>query len=294
MIPLSSPTPTIDVIVAAYLPTPHDYVFRASEHRIARFRHGLRAGPDALRSPCLAFVVRHPTAGPVLVDTGLHPDASTSAAADFGFPMRLLFGGMEPEPLAFDAQLRQLGIEPADVTQVVMTHLHVDHTSGMRLLPNATFTATRQEWDATRGRFAAGRGYVARHLPPASRMRLLDLEGEGVAHGPFARTVDLLGDGSIRLVSTPGHTVGHLSVLVELPERPAVLLVGDAAYTLRSIEEERLPMLTHEDEASRRTLRALRQFGRDRPDVVVVPSHDPDAWRALAVDEPRGATARRT
>jgi len=290
MPPPAGPAPPVDVIVAAWLPTPHDYVFRASEHRLARLRHGLRAGPDALRSPCLAFVIRHPTAGPVLVDTGLHPDALISVAADYGFPMRLLFGGMEPEPLAFDAQLRRLEIEPADVAQVVMTHLHVDHTSGMRLLPDATFTATRQEWDATRGRLAAGRGYVARHLPPASRMRLLDIEGDGVPHGPFARTIDLLGDGSIRLVSTPGHTAGHLSVLVELPERPTVLLVGDAAYTLRSIEEERLPMLTHDDDASRRTLHALRQFARDRPDAIVVPTHDPDAWRALAA----GATASRS
>lgn len=281
MTPPSAQAPPVEVIVAAYLPTPHDYVFRASEHRIGRFRHGLRAGADALRSPCVAFVIRHPTEGPILVDTGLHPDALAGAAADFGFPMRFLFSAMEPEPPAFDAQLRRRGIEPDDVAQVVMTHLHVDHTSGMRLLPNATFTTTRQEWEATRGRFAAGRGYVGRHLPPRSRMRLLDLEGEGVPHGPFARTFDLLGDGSVRLLSTPGHTAGHLSILVELPGHPAVLLVGDAAYTLRSIDAEHLPMLTYDDDASRRTLRALAELVRGRPEVVVVPSHDPDAWRAL-------------
>jgi glyoxylase-like metal-dependent hydrolase (beta-lactamase superfamily II) len=274
---------TLDVMVTAYLPVPCGYVYRAGGNALTRLRNGLRAGADALRCPCLAFVVRHPSARAILIDTGLHPDACANPRADFGFPMRLLFKDLQPAGPSFDAQLRERGVEPDDVDQVVMTHLHVDHTSGMRLLPRATFTCTRDEWAATRRPLAAAKGYVARHLPPASRMCLIDIERDGIAHGVFEKTLDLFGDGSVRLIATPGHTPGHMSILLRIADGPRVMLVGDAAYTRRGIEEGILPMLTDDDEASRRSLRALRDFARSEPEAVLVPTHDPDAWRALLV-----------
>jgi glyoxylase-like metal-dependent hydrolase (beta-lactamase superfamily II) len=68
-----------------------------------------------------------------------------------------------------------------------------------------------------------------------------------------------------------------------------VVLVGDAAYTRRNIDEGILPMLTADDEASRRSLQALRDFARSEPDAILVPTHDPDAWRAL---QKAGSTTR--
>jgi glyoxylase-like metal-dependent hydrolase (beta-lactamase superfamily II) len=278
------------VLVSARLPTPYGYVYRASGNWLGRVRAGMRAGPDALLMPCLAFVVRHPAAGAILIDTGLHPDALADPGADFGFPMRLLFKGIRPARASFDTQLRDAGIAPDEVEHVVMTHLHVDHTSGMRLLSRATFTCARQEWAAAQRRFAAAKGYVARHLPPASRMRLVDVQRDGTSYGSFERSLDLLGDGSIRLISTPGHTPGHLSVLVNVTDRPPTLLVGDAAYTLRSIEDGVLPMITNDDERSRTSLRELRDFAHANPDAILVPTHDPDAWRSLCnPDQPMSA-----
>jgi glyoxylase-like metal-dependent hydrolase (beta-lactamase superfamily II) len=116
-----------------------------------------------------------------------------------------------------------------------MTHLHVDHTSGMRLLPKATFICAEQEWAAAQGRFAAAHGYVHHHLPAESRVELLDFDRQREPYGAFAKTIDLAGDGSIRLVFTPGHTHGHQSVLLRLGDGHSVLVVGDAAYTSQSI-----------------------------------------------------------
>lgn len=162
-----------------------------------------------------------------------------------------------------------------------MTHLHVDHTSGMRLLPQAEFTCSRDEWAATRRRFAVGSGYVRHHLPPAPRMRLIDFETYGEPYRTFAKTIDLLGDGSIRLVSTPGHTVGHMSVLLRLAQGRRVLVVGDAAYTLRNIREQILPMLTADDQSALRSMREIRAFAEEEPEAILVPTHDPSAWHAL-------------
>jgi N-acyl homoserine lactone hydrolase len=271
----------LSVIPTAHISMPYGYVFRARGNGISRLRAGLRAGDDALDSPCLAYVVRHPSAGPILIDTGLHADARRDLRRDFGLPMGLLFRGIRPAVKPFDVQLRELEVEPESVQSALMTHLHVDHTSGMRLLPNARFTCARAEWEAARGRFAAGRGYVRRHLPTRERMNLVDFATGGEAFGPFEKTVDFLGDGSIRLLYTPGHTPGHLSVLLRLEGGRQVLVVGDAAYTLRSIDEGILPMITVDDEASVRSLRALAAFADQEPGAVLVPSHDPHAWHAL-------------
>ena len=151
----------------------------------------------------------------------------------------------------------------------------------MRLLANANFICSNVEWRSAHGRFASGRGYVAHHLPPEERMTLLDFERDGEPIGPFRRSLDLLGDGTIRLLFTPGHTKGHMSVLVCLTDGSRVLLVGDAAYTLRSIREQLLPMLTDDDEASKRSLRELKEFSERDPGAILVPTHDPVAWQSL-------------
>ena len=287
----AGPEVEVDVLITARLPIPEPYVFRASENRLAAFGAALRRSGGMLDARCLAYVVRHPDAGPLLIDTGFHPDASQSLRQDFGVTMGLFFRGLKPAREPYSEQLRALGVEAEGVERVVMTHLHVDHTSGMRLLPSARFVCSRAEWGAANGPRASGKGYVARHLPEETRMELLDFDASGESHGPFAKTVDLLGDGSVRLISTPGHTPGHLSVLLRAKGGRQVVIVGDAVYTLRSLREELLPLLTANDGAYRRSLRELKAFAEQNPDATLVPSHDPSAWRALRPQAPE-ASAR--
>jgi N-acyl homoserine lactone hydrolase len=271
----------LELMLTAEVPTPYGYVYRAEGSRVRRLVAGLRPGGKVVRSPCLAFAVHHHSAGTILIDTGMHPDARDHRMRDFGVAMGVLFKGMRTAKEPYDKQLRALEIEPERVRRVVTTHLHVDHTSGMRLLPNAEFVCSRAEWAATKGRFPNAKGYVASHLPPESRMELVDFDRDGEPYETFAKTIDLLGDGTIRLVSTPGHTVGHLSVLLAMAGGQRVLLVGDAAYTLRGIREQILPMLTADDDASLRTLVELDAFVRRDPQAILVPSHDPSAWHEL-------------
>jgi glyoxylase-like metal-dependent hydrolase (beta-lactamase superfamily II) len=162
-----------------------------------------------------------------------------------------------------------------------MTHLHVDHTSGMRLLPNASFICSDAEWAAGTGRGASTNGFVSHHLPPQARMEMVNFRADGERHGPFRATIDLLGDGSIRLISTPGHTRGHISVLLRVAGGRQVLVVGDAVYTLRSVHEERLPLLTASDESYLTSLREIKAFSEQAPDAILVPTHDPTAWHEL-------------
>ncbi len=256
----------VEVLVTGRLMLPERYAFRTVGNPLAR-----------MKGVCLAFVLRHPEAGAILVDTGFHEDAIGDRRKDFGRAMGVMFAALKPEP--FERQLRERGVEPAEVQTVLMTHLHVDHTSGMRLLPNARFRIARREWEAATAPRAAAKGFIAHHFPPPDRVDLIDFDA-GEPHGPFGRTVDLLGDGSIRLVSTPGHTPGHLSVLVRTA-RGEALLAGDAAYTLRNVRSHVLPLLTADAGAHRRSLEEIGAYMHANPQAPVVASHDPDAYRAL-------------
>lgn len=272
----------VGVMVTAEVSIPDAYVFRPpGGNRLTGFAGVIRPKGKVVRSPCLAYVIRHPDKGAILIDTGMHPDAGGRLRKDFGTLMGLVFRTLKPAEVPYEDQLRRRGVDPEDAMRVVMTHLHVDHTSGMRLLPNARFTVGDREWAAATGRGAAARGYAADHLPSAERVDLVDFASRGEPHGPFDRTIDLLGDGSIRLISTPGHTPGHLSVLLRVAGDRQVLVVGDAAYTVRSIREQILPLLTVKDELYLDSLRTLKAFADSAPGATLVPSHDPTAWQAL-------------
>lgn len=279
----------LDVIPTGRIATPEPYVFRPSGNALARLR-ALAPPWTTIDLACVAYVVRHPREGTFLIDTGMHAGAAADLRRDFGIPMSLLFRGLRPAEVPFDEQLRERGVEPDEVERVLMTHLHVDHTSGMRLLPRAQFLCAREEWSAATGARASARGYVAHHLPPSDRVERVDFGRDGERHGQFARTLDLFGDGSVRLVSTPGHTAGHMSVLLRVAGGREALLVGDAAYTLRSIREGILPLLTVGEKHYRESLRELRAFTDAHPHATVVPSHDPDAWRAIQAPQSPAVT----
>jgi N-acyl homoserine lactone hydrolase len=231
--------------------------------------------------PIVAFLLEHPGAGPVLIDTGLHPSVAVKPVESFGRVGTLAFRDLQMDPgQAVPAQLRERGIEPGEVRTVVMTHLHVDHASGISEFPDATFVVSRAEWDAatSQGRL---HGYATRQFDHAFDYRLLDFEGDDAASfSGFARSFDLFGDGSVRAVYTPGHTLGHMSVVVRTA-RGEVLVAGDAIYLRRNLDDAHLPHRTEDDHLYRRSLREMQQYVRETPDAVVIPGHDWDAWHAL-------------
>ena len=188
--------------------------------------------------PIPAFLIDHPVAGSLLVDTGLHASVASSPAVNLGsLGARMYDIRMRPEQ-AVPAQLEALGVDPLAVRAVVMTHLHYDHASGVSAFPEATFVVARQEWEAA----ASGgmlQGYRPRQFDHAFDWRAIDYASASLdSFAGFGRSVDLLGDGSIRLVFTPGHSAGHQSVVLRLHDRE-LLLTGDAAYRRATIDDGR-------------------------------------------------------
>jgi glyoxylase-like metal-dependent hydrolase (beta-lactamase superfamily II) len=233
--------------------------------------------------PIIAFLVEHPAAGSILIDTGLHPAIAVDKKQNVG---RLLANTvaraweMEPSQ-ALPDQLRARGIEPSEVKLVAMTHLHLDHASGMVQFPGATFVFSRQEWEKANEPRPWRNGYVPSHFDHAFDYRLLDFDGKDVdSFATFARSFDLLGDGSIRAVFTPGHTMGHMSVVLRTAGRE-VLVAGDAVYTRHALETGHEPFLMQDEHLFGRSLREIQRYVEQTPSAVVIPGHDMEAWDEL-------------
>lgn len=231
--------------------------------------------------PIPAFLVEHPSAGPVLVDTGLHAsvavDPKQSLGRFFASIYKLRVGPEQNVP----RRLEKIGLDPASVRTVVMTHLHVDHASGMSEFPDATFVFSRPEWE---GATAHGqlRGFVRRQFDHAFDYRTVDYGGGEVSsYASFGRTVDLFGDGSIRLCFTPGHTRGHQSVILRLGGGREALLCGDAAYLWRTIRDTAMPLIWDDEHRFRVSLREIQLYVERNPDALVIPGHDPEGWARL-------------
>jgi len=231
--------------------------------------------------PVVAFAVEHPSAGLLLVDTGFHAAVAVEPGQGMGRLGGLVFKDLQMDAAqAVPAQLRERGLDPDAVGAVLLTHLHADHASGIAQFPGATFLLSSAEWEAA----ASGGqtdGYIHRQFDHAFDYRLLDFESDAAdSYTSFARSLDIFGDGSVRMVFTPGHTAGHCSVILRLADREA-LICGDAAYTERTIAETALPHRMADEHRFRRSLREIQLYIEQRPGALVVPGHDISAFSRL-------------
>jgi N-acyl homoserine lactone hydrolase len=228
--------------------------------------------------PIPAYLVEHPGAGPVLIDTGLPRAVAEDGARALGRAFAAAYTiDMEPQ-WAVVEQLRARGVDPMDVSVVVMTHLHYDHAGAVADFPRATFVVDAAEWRAARsGGFT--KGYSHKLIDHPFAWREIDFDDPHVSSfASFGRTVDLFGDGSVRLLSTPGHTPGHMSLLLRLEGEHELLLTADAAYARRTIDEQLVPVFVDDVHRYRRSLREIRRYVEQTPSAEVICGHDPDAW----------------
>ncbi len=244
---------------------------------------GLLTSKSAVTIPIPTFLIRHPSAGAILVDTGFHPSISTDGTENFGkLATRIGKPALEPGE-DVPAQLRKRGIDPGEVPIVVMTHMHLDHTSAISEFPKATFVLSEQEWrEATHGSQSAMNGYRRAHFDYAFDYRTVDFDRGGIgSFATFGRSFDLFDDGSLRLAFTPGHSAGHISVIAHLRDRDFVI-GGDVMYTYAQLEGNApLPPRPFDAHNFRRSLQELRLFHREFPDAVITPGHDLSFYEKL-------------
>jgi N-acyl homoserine lactone hydrolase len=277
-------TVAVEPLVAGHVEWPKAMMVSPGGRMLsAKLLRALLTGRDAIKIPIPAFLIRHPSAGAILVDTGLHPSVATDPGANFG-SLGARFGKFDLGPGEdVPSQLRQRGLDPGEIPIVVMTHLHMDHTSAISEFPNSTFVVSEAEWRfATGSGGSAQNGYRRAHFDYAFEYRTVDFDRANIdSYASFGRTFDLFGDGSIRLAFTPGHTAGHISVIARLAQRDFVI-GGDVVYLLAQLDgSEPGPPRPQDAHNLRRSLQELRLFHRQFPDTVITPGHDPDFYSRI-------------
>ncbi|MDE2579012.1 MAG: N-acyl homoserine lactonase family protein [Hyphomicrobiales bacterium] len=249
---------------------------------VARLWNGLFGAGWSDFLPIYAYLIEH-AEGLILVDTGETADVMQHGYFPHWHPYYLFSVKFDLKPHdEIGPQLRAAGFDPANVKTVVQTHLHTDHAGGLRYFPHAKILVTTREYQAARG--AAGRiaGYPNNRWPDWFAPQLVDLPAQ--SDDLLAGSLPLTRDGAVRLIATPGHTLGHMSVSVDLGEK-IVLLAGDVSYLQQTLLDLQPDGLGADPAAETQTHRRIQMLARKRP-LVYLNGHDPDCARRLAALEP--------
>lgn len=235
-----------------------------------------------IKIPFVAFLVEHPTVGPILIDTGMHPSVAVDPRGNLGWTGPLVLKDIEFDSRdSVASHLRERGIQPPSVRFVLMTHMHLDHASGVSEFPDATFVVSAPEWEAANAWNSVMDGYVKKQFNHAIDFRLLDFDSDETnSFATFGRGIDLFGDGSIHAVATPGHTVGHVSYVLRLQGREA-LVAGDAIYAIKTLRESATPWRVNDMHNFKRSLREIQLYEKETPGALIIPGHDLEFMRSL-------------
>jgi N-acyl homoserine lactone hydrolase len=145
------------------------------------------------------------------------------------------------------SQLAELGVAPADVAYVAFSHFHGDHVGNANLFTTAKVLVQRAEYDAAFGPDSAKYGFNPALYGKLKDNPTVKLEGDH----------DVFGDGSVIIVATPGHTPGHQSLLVRLPQTGAVILSGDMVHFRENWDAQRVPVRNFDRDQSLRSMERI-------------------------------------
>jgi N-acyl homoserine lactone hydrolase len=218
--------------------------------------------------PVKCFLISHPSGKRILVDTGWDSAVREHPVKAITFPMWVASKPLLPPGQAVDEQLQSLGIAPQDLFGVIMTHMDIDHDSGLRLVKDAPHIFVSPE--EIRALSSGAARYVKK---PYRGISLTPIAWEGT-YGPCQKSWDIFGDGSVVVFLTAGHTEGSLSIKIE-KEGKFALVVGDSGYNENSWAKGNLPGPIWNKDALRRTLSWI-QSQRLSPNCLgVFCAHDP-------------------
>ncbi|MEM8861460.1 MAG: N-acyl homoserine lactonase family protein [Chloroflexota bacterium] len=220
--------------------------------------------------PIYCFVIEHPD-GLMVVDTGIPASANDPVYFPPFMPLMQRAAPFDITPEEeLGPQMRALGLDPADVRWVIQTHLHQDHEGGFHYFPQAEVIVSRKEWDTANGLKGRLAGYLNYRWPKDLDPTLIDFED-----GPFysfdqSHTVTAAGD--VLLVPTPGHSGGHLSVIIR-ENNQVIFLAGDAAYSQELLLANKIDGVGPSVEDQHDTKRRIIELSHVVP-TVFVPSHE--------------------
>jgi glyoxylase-like metal-dependent hydrolase (beta-lactamase superfamily II) len=222
--------------------------------------------------PVNMWVIDHPK-GLVVFDTGNHVAVSDGSCKKHWVAGLCDF--LKPNQKredVIDAQLKKLGYSTDQVKAVVTSHAHLDHIGNIKLFPKAVHVIQKKElyqaWWPEKFQREGGAFVMGDFDGPARDFNYLELEGD----------YDLFGDGSITVLSTPGHTLGHQSVRVKLASGKTLVMAQDAIWVKENIEGYPAG-LNYSVKDYNNSIHRLKMI-RDLENAELYFGHDPDQYRS--------------
>lgn len=247
----------------------------------------------AVKFPSMFQLIRHPTRGNILFDTGYSRRFYEETRR---YPERL-YAKLTPafieESDVAVAKLARLGIRPEEVDYVILSHFHADHVGAVKDFPRARYIYLRSAYEYVRklGRLrAVSKGVLAGLLPDdfARRSEAIDdaalrVENDIPLNDAFSRVLDIFGDKSLYAIDLPGHMRGQMGLFLRDATRE-IFLIADACWLSRSFRElvfpSRLAMgIVDSQHALKDTLRKIHQVYRAHPAMLIAPSHCGEIYR---------------
>jgi N-acyl homoserine lactone hydrolase len=225
-----------------------------------------RGGRFILSEPVCVYLL-DTASGWVLLDAGMNPaNGRDPARMQEKFWRLSMTAPVIPDGHLLETQLAQLGVRFEDIGHVILSHLHYDHCGDLRRFPHARISVQRREYTHAFGAEPGMAYFRDEYDDPRFQWDLKDGDWEAQP--------------GLRLIDTRGHTQGHQSAIVELPESGTLVLPFDAGDLQENFDEEVLPGEACDDEAALRAIRRLKGLIRaDRSTLLLF--HDPVAIQRM-------------
>jgi len=205
---------------------------------------------DELRYlPVPCYLIRHPE-GDFMWDAGL-PDALHENPQ-----IAPQLKSWVERPM--EDQLIEIGVPPADVEYLALSHSHFDHAGNAPLFTNAKWIVMQSELSFSGSKFAKDLGFV------------LDMQNSPAEKIIIDDDYDVFSDGTVKVITTPGHTAGHLSLFINLPNSGPLLFTGDLYHFAESRENQLVPDFNFNAEQTRQSMEKFEAIATDTGARVII------------------------
>ena len=243
------------------------YVIPCGENRtndLSRWTPGVNVGKAAVFADH-CYLIRH-AKGWMLWDSG-NPDRLADMPNGLTNPQGTVTAFMKKRLLD---SLKEIGVAPADIQYFAMSHSHGDHSGNANLFAASTIFMQQVEYDAVFGPEPQKYGFIPANFEKLRGAKFVLLKGDH----------DVFGDGTVVIKSTPGHTPGHQSLFVKLPEHGYVLLSGDLVHLVYSWDNNVVPSFNFSVPQSLESIQAMKELVKGSNAEIWI-NHDPEQTKDI-------------
>jgi len=160
--------------------------------------------------------------------------------------------------------LAKIDVKPDQIKYVGISHYHADHTGQIASFPKATLLIGAREWDA----ISAPKPAEGVNFKPFESW----IKGESKVE-PQVLDKDVFGDGTVMMLRTPGHTPGHSSLLVKLPQMGPVILSGDAVHFRENYDSDGVPSFNYDRAQTVASIERIKKIAANLKATLII-QHD--------------------